>query len=142
MNALKGLFGLKDEVLPPGPTKLPPYFPVVPKGCEAKSDELFNCISGAGTSKLRMMEKEGTSTSYYDKKPEIVVNETSVGVKGEAGQQNVDTHDALEPCREFLVKYQTCCKRELKKKKNWILTEPYRVQEEYRYNREEEKGAN
>ena len=26
-----------------------------------------------------------------------------------------------------------CHLEELKKKKNWILTEPYRVQEEYRY---------
>ena len=39
----------------------------------------------------------------------------------------------LDECRQFIAYYKRCCDRELKKKKNWILTEPYRVQEEYRY---------
>ena len=39
----------------------------------------------------------------------------------------------LDQCRKEIAYYMQCCDRELKKKKNWILTEPYRVQEEYRY---------
>ena len=39
----------------------------------------------------------------------------------------------LDECRDFIAYYKRCCDRELKKKKNWLLTEPYRVQEEYRY---------
>ena len=39
----------------------------------------------------------------------------------------------LDECRTFIAYYKRCCDRELKKNHNWILTEPYRVQEEYRY---------
>ena len=39
----------------------------------------------------------------------------------------------LDMCRKDIEQYMICCNRELKKKQNWILTEPYRVQEEYRY---------
>jgi hypothetical protein len=39
----------------------------------------------------------------------------------------------LEECRSSIAYYKRCCDRALKKRQNWILTEPYRVQEEYRY---------
>ena len=39
----------------------------------------------------------------------------------------------LDECRDFIAYYKRCCDRALKKKENWLLTEPYRVQEEYRY---------
>ena len=33
----------------------------------------------------------------------------------------------------FIAQYRRCCDRALRRKMNWILTEPVRVQEEYRY---------
>jgi len=39
----------------------------------------------------------------------------------------------LDECRTFVAYYKQCCDKKLKQKKNWILTEHVRVQEEYRY---------
>jgi hypothetical protein len=39
----------------------------------------------------------------------------------------------LDECRMFVAYYKQCCDKKLKQKKNWILTEHVRVQEEYRY---------
>jgi len=95
---------------------LPPYFPVVPKGCEAKADPLFKCISGKATEKLRAMEQQQ--------------------------QQQEQLEDPLNLCRELIVKYKSCCDKQLKNRKNWILTETYRVQDEYRYNKAGPRGNN
>ena len=41
----------------------------------------------------------------------------------------------LDECKMLIAHYQRCCDRKLKQKRNWILTESVRVQEEYRYQR-------
>ncbi|KAL7433301.1 hypothetical protein ACHAXH_005073 [Discostella pseudostelligera] len=140
-----------------GPSVLPPYFPVEPKGCEHHAQKLFDCLATKATEKARDMEKAGYGKSYY---PDVEAerlkklqkdNNKQVGVSSESnakpvsnGTGNKDVADSsqslpspddnpLDECRQFIAYYKRCCDRELKKKKNWILTEPYRVQEEYRY---------
>ena len=57
--------------------------------------------------------------------------------EGVDGSELPKPHDnPLDECRTAIAYYKRCCDRELKKKKNWILTEPYRVQEEYRYKKD------
>lgn len=90
------------------------------------------------------MEKAGFVKSYYPEireKQEKEMNEQPVDKVGEGKDIDVSAlpspnDNPLDECRTFVAYYQRCCDRELKKKKNWILTEPYRVQEEYRYKRE------
>eukprot|EP00568_Trieres_chinensis_P008781 CAMPEP_0183307240 /NCGR_PEP_ID=MMETSP0160_2-20130417/17203_1 /TAXON_ID=2839 ORGANISM="Odontella Sinensis, Strain Grunow 1884" /NCGR_SAMPLE_ID=MMETSP0160_2 /ASSEMBLY_ACC=CAM_ASM_000250 /LENGTH=85 /DNA_ID=CAMNT_0025470789 /DNA_START=29 /DNA_END=282 /DNA_ORIENTATION=- len=48
-----------------GPSVLPDYFPVEPRGCESHASRLFACVAGAATEKARDMEKAGLQTSYY-----------------------------------------------------------------------------
>mmetsp|Transcript_12023 Transcript_12023/g.18446 ORF Transcript_12023/g.18446 Transcript_12023/m.18446 type:complete len:140 (-) Transcript_12023:195-614(-) len=122
-----------EPQLPPGPTRLPDYFPVEPKGCEHRAQKLFSCISNQATEKARDMEKLGYHKSYYP----------DVEVKPVEKPKNVDGEDLPKPgdnpldeCRSLIAYYKRCCDRELRKRKNWILTEPYRVQEEYRYQKE------
>ena len=131
-----------------GETKLPPYFPVEPRGCEKHSQRLFECIVKDATDKARDMEKAGYAKSYY---PEVEaerlkklqeqgggVGKNSGGVEGkdvDASKLPSPNDNPLDECRTLIAYYKRCCDRELKKKKNWILTEPYRVQEEYRYNK-------
>ena len=43
-----------------GPSVLPPYFPVEPRGCEHHAQKLFDA-----TEKVRDMEKAGYGKSYY-----------------------------------------------------------------------------
>lgn len=129
-----------------GPSKLPPYFPVEPAGCEKHAQRLFECLTKDATEKARDMEKAGYAKSYY---PDVEV-ERSMKLKAEGsgepamavveGKKDADTSqlpapddNPLDECRTLIAYYKRCCDRELKKKKNWILTEPYRVQEEYRY---------
>jgi hypothetical protein len=38
-----------------------------------------------------------------------------------------------ECCRSYVQQYKSCCDKQLKKRSNWMLTETYRVQDEYRY---------
>ena len=135
-----------------GPSKLPDYFPVEPRGCEKHSQRLFECLAKDATAKARDMEKAGYGKRYYpnveaerlkklqhqpDEKSSKGASEDDVVVaaKGvEKSQQLPSPNDnPLDECRTLIAYYKRCCDRELKKKKNWILTEPYRVQEEYRY---------
>ncbi|KAL7533005.1 hypothetical protein ACHAXR_004989 [Thalassiosira sp. AJA248-18] len=133
-----------------GPSKLPPYFPVEPYGCEKHAQRLFECLAKDATEKARDMEKAGYAKSYYpDVEAERLKKLKEDGEGGAApttagtnkdGKMDVDmsqlpspNDNPLDECRTFIAYYKRCCDRELKKKKNWILTEPYRVQEEYRY---------
>mmetsp|Transcript_14063 Transcript_14063/g.19976 ORF Transcript_14063/g.19976 Transcript_14063/m.19976 type:complete len:157 (-) Transcript_14063:147-617(-) len=134
-----------------GPSQLPPYFPVEPAGCEKHAEKLFACLANEATTKARDMEKMGYGKSYYeDVEKERVVNlkqqqeDGSTAVVAAAAKisdsADIDksklpspNDNPLDECRLAIAYYKRCCDRELKKKKNWILTEPYRVQEEYRY---------
>jgi hypothetical protein len=140
-----------------GPSVLPPYFPVEPRGCEHHAQKLFDCLATKATEKARDMEKAGYGKSYYPdveaerlknlkKEEEVGSEENNKNQKQEGvvvpSKNVMDVSSQLLPspddnpldeCRQFIAYYKRCCDRELKKKKNWILTEPYRVQEEYRY---------
>ena len=126
-----------------GPTVLPTYFPVTPVGCEKHADNLFTCLSTTATEKARDMEKAGYSKSYY---PDIRARQEKERTDAPpviAENKDVDLSalpspddNPLDECRMFVAYYKRCCDRELKKKKNWLLTEPYRVQEEYRYKKD------
>lgn len=127
-----------------GPSKLPPYFPVEPSGCEKHAQKLFKCLTKDATEKARDMEKAGYAKSHYpDVEAERLKKLNSredVAAKMKADGKDVDLSklpspgdNPLDECRTLIAYYKRCCDRELKKKKNWILTEPYRVQEEYRY---------
>jgi hypothetical protein len=128
-----------------GPTILPDYFPVTPYGCEKHADKLFTCISTTATEKARDMEKAGYSKSYYpdvraeQEKESRDVASPVIGEKKDVDVAALPSPDdnPLDECRTFVAYYKRCCDRELKKKKNWLLTEPYRVQEEYRYKKTE-----
>ncbi len=132
-----------------GPSQLPPYFPVEPAGCEKHAEKLFACLANEATTKARDMEKMGYGKSYYeDVEKERVASLKQQGDGNTAAaaaakiSDNADidksklpslNDNPLDECRLAIAYYKRCCDRELKKKKNWILTEPYRVQEEYRY---------
>jgi hypothetical protein len=127
-----------------GPTILPDYFPVTPVGCEKHADKLFTCLSTTATEKARDMEKAGYSKSYYPDIRERQEKEQADATSAPAAGKDVDAaalpspdDNPLDECRTFVAYYKRCCDRELKKKKNWLLTEPYRVQEEYRYKKTE-----
>lgn len=127
--------------LPDGPTKLPSYFPVEPKGCESVAQKLFACLADEATEKARDMEKAGFHKSYFENvqvKPE---DEKAAKLALESDDPRLPKpgQNPLDECRTQIAFYQRCCDRELKKRKNWLLTEPYRVQEEYRYKRDEQK---
>ena len=140
-----------------GESKLPNYFPVEPSGCEKHSARLFECLAGPATDKAREMEKAGLHRSWYpdvtptpgdEKAAQLVREQEEKGTAADGGseqqqqqQQRLPTRNdnALDECRTFIAYYKRCCDRELKKKNNWILTEPYRVQEEYRYNNQSQK---
>jgi len=131
-----------------GESKLPDYFPVEPSGCEKHAQRLFECLAKDATDKARDIEKAGFAKSYYpdveaerlkklkineEKKPAVVISAADTDKK----QLPSPNDNPLDECRTLIAYYKRCCDRELKKKKNWILTEPYRVQEEYRYNSKE-----
>ena len=137
-----------------GESKLPNYFPVEPKGCEKHSARLFECLAGPATEKAREMEKAGLHKSWYpdvtpnpgDEKAARLVREQeekggAAATSGSGEQQRLPTKNdnPLDECRTFIAYYKRCCDRELKKKHNWILTEPYRVQEEYRYQQQQQQ---
>lgn len=131
------LFGRSGPKLPDGVTKLPEYFPVEPKGCERVSQDLFRCLAEEATVKARDMEKAGFHRSYF---PDVQVKAGDENAAKVAAAHPDDPllpkpgDNPLDECRSKIGYYMLCCDRELKKKHNWILTEPYRVQEEYRYN--------
>mmetsp|Transcript_1351 Transcript_1351/g.1820 ORF Transcript_1351/g.1820 Transcript_1351/m.1820 type:complete len:149 (-) Transcript_1351:133-579(-) len=124
-----------------GPAQLPSYFPIEPRGCEKHADKLFKCISNEATAKARDMETAGLHTSYYpdvqvkpvDQDAADKVKEIAAGGGDSTSSLPKAGDNPLDECRDFIAYYKRCCDRELKKKHNWILTEPYRVQEEYRY---------
>jgi len=130
-----------------GESKLPDYFPVEPSGCEKHAQRLFECLAKDATDKARDIEKAGYSKSYYpdveaERLKKLKVNEEKkpavISAADTDKKQLPSPNDnPLDECRTLIAYYKRCCDRELKKKKNWILTEPYRVQEEYRYNSKE-----
>ena len=95
------------------------------------------------------MEKMGYGKSYYEdvekervarlqqqpKKDDDTTAATKIEDKADIDKSKLPSpnDNPLDECRLAIAYYKRCCDRELKKKKNWILTEPYRVQEEYRY---------
>jgi hypothetical protein len=132
-------FNRSEPKLPDGPTRLPDYFPVEPKGCEKHAQGLFLCLSNEATSKARDMEKAGLHKSYF---PDVQVKPESeqAAILVASGTSNDPTipkpgDNPLNECKKQIAYYMKCCDKELKKRQNWILTEPYRVQEEYRYSK-------
>ena len=131
-----------------GPSVLPEYFPVQPKGCERHAEPLFQCLANEATEKARDMELAGLHKSYYPDVQTKPVDEKAAQKVREASAKAATTNESipeserlptaednpLDACRDFIAYYKRCCDRELKKKHNLILTEPFRVQEEYRYN--------
>eukprot|EP00527_Entomoneis_sp_CCMP2396_P003060 CAMPEP_0198154010 /NCGR_PEP_ID=MMETSP1443-20131203/66814_1 /TAXON_ID=186043 /ORGANISM="Entomoneis sp., Strain CCMP2396" /LENGTH=164 /DNA_ID=CAMNT_0043820575 /DNA_START=69 /DNA_END=563 /DNA_ORIENTATION=+ len=128
------------------PVKLPNYFPVQPKGCDKQSQQLFECVANAATEKQRDMEKAGlhksaiagVETKALDEKYGAYIQEQlqQPTTKGEADATATlprPGDNPLDECKMDILKYQHCCDKALKKKNNWILTEPFRVQSEYRY---------
>jgi hypothetical protein len=122
-----------------GPTRLPDYFPVNPVGCENHAAKLFACLAKDATEKERDMERAGLHQSYFD---DVKVEPESekyaaLAAAGDNPDLPKPGDNPLDVCRTQIAYYKRCCDRELRKKKNWLLTEPHRVQEEYRYNKEE-----
>jgi len=123
--------------LPEGePTRLPDYFPVEPRGCEHHAQKLFACLGGEATAKAHDLEKAGLLESVF---PDVKFKATDENAAKLVAEGTDDPNlpkpgdNPLDECRTLIAYYKRCCDRELKKKKNWMLTEPYRVQEEYRY---------
>jgi hypothetical protein len=138
-------FTRSEPKLPDGPTRLPDYFPVEPKGCEKHAQQLFLCLSDEATAKARDMEKAGLHKSYFpdvQAKPE---SEKAASLVAAGNNQDPtlpkEGDNPLDECKSQIAHYMKCCDRELKKRHNWMLTEPYRVQEEYRYNKEKNEQA-
>jgi len=122
-----------EPKLPHGPTRLPSYFPVEPKGCETQAQKLFGCLAGEATDRARDLEKAGFYESYFPDVHPPVVDPEIVKKTKEDPSLPQPGDNPLDACRSQIAFYQRCCDRELRKRKNWMLTEPYRVQEEYRY---------
>jgi hypothetical protein len=125
-----------EPTLPEGPTRLPEYFPVEPKGCEKHAQKLFSCLANEATDKIRDMERVGFHKAYF---PDVSVQPIDPQA-AEAVAKDPDnpeypkpSDNPLDECKTFIAYYKQCCDRKLKQKKNWILTEAVRVQEEYRY---------
>jgi hypothetical protein len=117
-----------EPTLPPGPTRLPDYFPVEPLGCEKHAQKLFSCLANEATEKARDLEKAGLYESVF---PDVVVPKPDKIPVGEGLPKPGE--NPLDECKTFIAYYKRCCDRELRKSKNSMLTEIYRVQEEYRY---------
>ena len=137
-NAIKNVIGLGDPLAnePDGPTRLPSFFPVEPRGCEKQSQKLFNCLSNEATGKLRDMERVGFHKPYF---PDVDVSPVDP-VAAEAVAQNPETPEfpksgdnPLDECKLFIAHYRKCCQKALKQKRNRMLNETVRVIEEYRY---------
>ena len=143
------LFGVSQPSWPEGqPVQLPDYFPVQPKGCESQTQKLFECVAGPATEKRRDIERAGYHKSYFpdietkaqDEKYAKYANEQQDKPDNERDMDIPRRDDnPLDVCQSQILMYQKCCTRALKKKQNWILTEPYRVQKEYRYDPSQSK---
>lgn len=114
-----------------GPSKVPDYFPVEPRGCEVHSQRLFECLTNEATAKAREIERVKSNPPSDGKDVSADASSSSPPGPPSVGD------NPLDECRSFIAYYKRCCDRELKKKHNWMLTEPYRVQEEYRYNKQD-----
>ena len=137
-NSIKNAIGLGDPLAnePAGPTRLPQFFPVEPKGCEKHTQRLFNCLSKEATDKVRDMERVGFHKSYFK---DVAVSPVDPKA-AEAVAQNPDNpefpkagENPLDECKLFIANYRQCCERALRQKRNRILQETVRVCEEYRY---------
>eukprot|EP00529_Nitzschia_sp_RCC80_P035728 CAMPEP_0113462858 /NCGR_PEP_ID=MMETSP0014_2-20120614/12332_1 /TAXON_ID=2857 /ORGANISM="Nitzschia sp." /LENGTH=185 /DNA_ID=CAMNT_0000354781 /DNA_START=1024 /DNA_END=1581 /DNA_ORIENTATION=+ /assembly_acc=CAM_ASM_000159 len=133
-----------------GPTRLPDYFPVEPKGCEKPSQSLFNCLANEATDKQRDLERVGFHRPYFANDADADADDhvqdhvqqaeptdpvAAKAVRDDPTNPNYPkpTDNPLDECSKFINQYRKCCDRALKRKQNWILTEAVRVQEEYRY---------
>lgn len=135
-GAIKNAIGMGEPTLPDGPTRLPQYFPVEPKGCEKHAQKLFNCLANEATDKVRDLERVGFHRSYFADvpvKPGDPVAAQAVAADPDNPDFAKPGDNPLDECRSFIAYYKRCCEGKLKQKKNWILTESVRVQEEYRY---------
>eukprot|EP00536_Pseudo-nitzschia_multiseries_P001124 jgi/Psemu1/180381/e_gw1.14.271.1 len=137
-GAIKNAVGLGNPLdsLPDGPTRLPDYFPLEPRGCEKHAQQLFKCLSNEATAKARDMERVGFHKSYFSDVPVSPLDPKAAA----AVAQNPDNPEfprpednPLDECRLFIAKYMKCCDRNLGQKRNRLLLETVRVQDEYRY---------
>jgi hypothetical protein len=135
-GSIKNALGMGEPTLPDGPTRLPEYFPVEPKGCETHAQKLFSCLANEATDKARDMERVGYQKSYFwDVSVHPVDPQAAQAVAKDPKNPEYPKPDdnPLDECKTFIAYYQQCCDRKLKQNKNCILTESVRVQEEYRY---------
>jgi hypothetical protein len=135
-GAIKNAVGLGVPTLPDGPTRLPDYFPVEPSGCEKHAQKLFSCLANEATTKARDMERAGLHKSYFsdvEAKPLDPKAAQAVAESPDNPELPKAGDNPLDECRTFVAYYKKCCDKQLKKKKNWILTDHVRVQDEYRY---------
>ena len=134
-GAIKNAVGLGEPTLPDGPTRLPDYFPVEPRGCEKHAQKLFNCLANEATQKARDMERAGLHKSHFPDVEVFPVDAKAAEAVAEGASPDLPKagDNPLDECRTFLAYYQRCCEKQLKKKKNALLIEHVRVQEEYRY---------
>ena len=138
-GAIKNAIGFGSSAgdeLDDGPTRLPQYFPIEPKGCEKHSQKLFNCLSNDATDKVRDMERVGVYKSYFnDVDTQPVDPKAAKAVALDPTNTEYPQHgdNPLDECKTFIVNYRKCCNRNLKQKRNQLLQETVRVQEEYRY---------
>lgn len=126
-----------------GPSRLPEYFPVQPIGSEKHSENLFQCLATKATAKARDMEKAGLHSTHFPNVSPRAVDENAAkkvqqiasgGLENDGNELPKAGDNPLDECRDLIAYYKRCSDRELKRKKNWNLIEPFRVQEEYRYN--------
>lgn len=117
-------------------TRSPTDFPVEPRGCEKHAQNLFHCLSNEATSKARDMERAGLHRPYFaDVVPTPMDPQAAKAVAEDPNNPEFPKagDNPLDECRKLVAYYKQCCDVKLKQKKNWILTEHVRVQEEYRY---------
>ena len=138
-GAIKNAIGLgsSDSDKDDGrPTRLPPYFPVEPKGCEKHSQKLFHCLSNDATNKIRDMERVGLHRPYFndiDAQPTDPKAAEMVAKDPTNPEYPKARDNPLDECKTFIYNYKKCCDRNLRQKRNAILAETVRVQDEYRY---------
>lgn len=107
-----------------------------PAGCEKHARKLFNCLANEATAKARDMERAGLHKSFYsDVKATPMDLQAAKAVADDPDNPAYpkEGDNPLDECRSFVAYYKQCCDKKLKQRKNWILTEHVRVQEEYRY---------
>jgi len=138
-GAIKNVMGFgpfaSDDV-DDGPTRLPQFFPLEPKGCEKHAQKLFHCLSNEATDKIRDMERVGVYKSYFnDVDAHPTDHKAAEAVEQDPNNEEYPkvSDNPLDECKTFIAKYRKCCDRNLKQKRNELLRETVRVQEEYRY---------